>query len=99
MKPYETTGHFLSRFFNTEHYSTAVRNARTAIAEEAACEQEFSIIKSAVNQRDFQPGQALKLVHESANQVLDENSESEAYWWLELMVKNIDKGQGEIEVY
>jgi len=40
-----------------------------------------------------------ELVNEGANQVLDENSDDEAYIWLTKTVSNIERADGKIESY
>ncbi|MGH8902354.1 MAG: hypothetical protein ACRDYA_11895 [Egibacteraceae bacterium] len=52
-----------------------------------------------IQNRGLASGEALYLVHNAANQVLDENSEEEAYVWLDKMVENINRDDGVIEPY
>jgi hypothetical protein len=41
----------------------------------------------------------LTLVNDEANQVINENSDEEAYVWLDKMVANIQRSDGIVEEY
>ena len=50
-------------------------------------------------ERAFSPGQPLHLVQHGANQALDENTDDEAYVWLDKMVANVERTDGVIDEY
>jgi hypothetical protein len=51
------------------------------------------------DERKLLPGQPLALVNHKANQVIDETSDEEAYVWLDLMIRNIERADGKVEEY
>jgi hypothetical protein len=83
MSDYELIRLFLSRFFNYEGYEEGIKNARNAISRNPTTSENWP----------------LSLVHDGANQVLNENSDAEAYIWLEKMIKNVEREDEIIEKY
>ncbi len=90
---------FLTRFFHTQFYSTAIEKARARIASDAAQLDQWTRIKILIESRAMPAGAPLKLVHHYANQMIDDNTDDEAYAWLDLMVRNIDRTDGLIDEY
>jgi hypothetical protein len=86
-------------YFNDEHYRVAIEGVRRIIAEHALTQHNWPAIKEAIRNRQYAPGEPLELIHTVANLPLDENTDEEAYYWLELMVQNIDRTDGIIEEY
>ena len=99
MQDYEILWNFLREFFNYEHYAVAIEKAKYAIAVGKICKKEWSRIAAVVQNKELLPGQPLSLVNEGANQVLDENSDDEAYIWLTKTLSNIERADGKIESY
>ena len=99
MEAREVLWTFLREFFNYEDYATGVERARAKTASDPAYRANWERIKTAIEARELDPGEPLRFVHESANQVLDENSDEEAYIWLAKMVDNIDRTDGRIDPY
>jgi hypothetical protein len=52
-------------------------------------------LKKMIRDKQFENGQPLQLIHNYANLALDENSDEEAYKWLDLMIKNTELKEGE----
>ncbi|MBD2501666.1 hypothetical protein [Anabaena azotica] len=99
MQDYELIWDFLREFFNYEHYAIAIEKARYAIASNKVYKENWLRIVQVIQNRELLPRQPLTLVHEGANQVLDENSDDEAYIWLAKMVHNVERTDGKIEEY
>src|SRR5450755_3065246 len=99
MNRYQITWDFLREFFNYEFYEGAVKRAKQSIANEDSYKVNWSIIRDAIQNHAYESGQPLSLVNEAANQVLDENSDTEAYVWLDKMRKNIERVDDLIEKY
>jgi hypothetical protein len=64
-----------------------------------AWHEDWHQVKEIVDKRLLDSGVALELVNHVANQVLDENSDEEAYAWMSKMVENVDREDGIIEPY
>lgn len=76
----------LSEFFRDKHYSQGVIELRESLNSNSSYSQYWEqIVRKVLDKNVENP---LDLVHKSANQVLDENSEEEAYKWLNLMLIN-----------
>jgi len=88
---------FLREFFNYAWYDEGVERARAARAEESGAER-WQRVRQAIAQRELPPGEPLRLVNEGANQVLDANTDEEAYKWLDLMLENVES-DGQIRPY
>lgn len=99
MNDYEMVWNFLREFFNYEHYAVAIRKARNTIANDQGYQENWQRIAHTILNRGLLHGQPLTVVQEGANQVLDENSDEEAYRWLEKMLRNIERNTDEIEEY
>ncbi|WNZ26905.1 hypothetical protein HJG54_34220 [Leptolyngbya sp. NK1-12] len=96
---YKLIQKFVSIFFNNEFYVDAIKNARNSIANHAKSQADWLKISSIIQNRQLEPGQPLNLVNNDANQVIDENSDEEAYVWLDKMVYNVERTDGKIEEY
>ncbi|NJR50420.1 MAG: hypothetical protein HC780_13500 [Leptolyngbyaceae cyanobacterium CSU_1_3] len=99
MTDYELIRLFLSRFFNYEGYDEGIKNARNAISKNSTTSENWKRIVAKIRAHNLEAGQPLSLVHDGANQVLDENSDAEAYIWLERMISNVERVDGDIEEY
>lgn len=76
----------LSEFFRDKYYSQGVKELRVSLNNDSSYSQYWEQIVRKILDKDIE--NPLDLVHKSANQVLDENSEEEAYKWLNLMLIN-----------
>ena len=90
---------FLREFFNNQPYIVAIENARDSIFDKSCYHENWLRITEVIRNRAFQPGEPLILVNEGANQVLEKNSDEEAYIWLYKMVQNVEGISSEIEEY
>jgi hypothetical protein len=99
MDDYQLIAGFLTAYFSYEHYETAIGYVREAIAGNQSELNRWKRASGAIKARSLSPGQPLALVNEAANQVLAENSDKEAYHWLDKMVHNVERTDGVIEEY
>lgn len=90
---------FLKTYFHSEFYEEAIRSIKADLAHSPTFAAEWVRMTEIIQNRGLASGEALYLVHNAANQVLDENSEEEAYVWLDKMVENINRDDGVIEPY
>jgi hypothetical protein len=96
---YELVRRFVSVFFNNEFYVDGIENARNSIAANARSQANWLKISSIIQNRQLKSGQSLTLVNDEANQAINENSDEEAYVWLDKMVANIQRSDGIVEEY
>jgi hypothetical protein len=96
---YRLIQNFLGEFFNHEHYVIAIERARKAISTKTEYQENWVKIVSTIQNRNLLSGQPLSLVHEAANQMLDENTDDEAYTWLDKMIHNLERTDGKIDEY
>ena len=99
MKEFQLAESFLREFFNYEHYSNAIQKARAAIISKNEYQEKWQKISIAIKERNFQPREPLSLVNHAANQVLDENSDNEAYVWLDKLVYNLEMQDVKVDEY
>ena len=88
----------LGKAFRYNKYPDAIQVLRESINSDQF-KNYWSSIKEAITSRSFDPGIALGLIIISANLPLDEYSDREAYKWFDLMVKNVEDANGEVEEY
>lgn len=86
-------------YFNHEFYVDGIIALRTVLSKSIQLQQQWLTAKQAINEQLFEQGEPLMLIHHKANQVLDENTDEEAYKWLELMIQNIERNDGQIIEY
>jgi hypothetical protein len=98
MEKRESLRLLLSQYFNYEFYLTAIERIRAALATGEISSERWGEIARLIRERRLDEGDALALVNHAANQAIDENSDAEAYAWLDLMVANVE-GTGEIVEY
>lgn len=82
-----------------ESYIDGVKSLRNDIAASSELRQHWYRLAEAIKNRTFLPGQSLNLVHHGANKMLEENTDDEAYRWLDVFVENIDRTDGCIDPY
>ena len=82
--------------FWSEFYDVGIRKIREYKSRHP---QKWNEIKQIILDRLLNNGEALSVVHDGANQVLDENTEEEAYKWLDLFVENVDRDDGIVKEY
>lgn len=75
--------------FIDEFYSEGVKNVRKDLNQNQSYKDNWSEIVRIVLNKELKDGQALDLIHNTANLPLYENSDEEAYRWLSLMLINV----------
>ncbi|MGB0389733.1 MAG: hypothetical protein ACPGWR_33350, partial [Ardenticatenaceae bacterium] len=60
---------------------------------------QWNEVVSIIQSRTLPAGEPLKLVHNEANQCTYENTDEEAYNWLDLMIANVTRVDGQIAPY
>lgn len=90
---------FLRQFFDTERYDRAIEAARDRIARDPEYAARWKLIGELIRSRGLAEGRALELVHHAANQVLEENTDDEAWAWLDRMVENIERSDSPVNEY
>lgn len=76
----------LSEFFRDKYYSQGVKELRNSLHSKSSYSEYWEQIARSILDKKLET--PLDLVHNSANQVLDENSDEEAYKWLNFMLVN-----------
>ncbi len=95
MDNYQLISSFLS-YFDLEWYTSAIKEIRQ---EANTNPQDWSRVVEIIQSRDLLPGQPLSLVSSKANQLLYENSDEESFFWLDLMIRNVERIDDQIEEY
>ena len=96
---YDTLRKLLGFYFRDEFYTTGIKAARTAIAENVEYRDAWPQIVEAITNRTLEPGEPLDLLIDGANLPLDDDTEDEAYLWLDKMVANLTRTDGIIDEY
>ena len=99
MSIYNNLASLLTVYFCNEFYEDGIKRLKHDIEHHENYAQVWEKIVISIQDREFLPGQPLELIHCKANQMLDENTDEEAYKWLDLMVQNVQQTNGEIESY
>lgn len=82
--------------FIDEFYSEGVKNVRKDLNQNQSYKDNWSEIVRIVLNKELKDGQALDLIHNTANLPLYENSDEEAYKWLNLMLINVSGSDDDI---
>lgn len=82
--------------FIDEFYSEGVKNVRKDLNQNQFYKDNWSAIVRIVLNKELKDGQALDLIHNTANLPLYENSDEEAYKWLNLMLINVSGSDDDI---
>jgi Mn-dependent DtxR family transcriptional regulator len=83
----------LAEFFKYYKYKDAITKIKASKASGKLSEEVWDKIKNLINTRDLPKGQALSLIAFDANLPLDEDTDEEAYKWLDLLINNIDNNE------
>jgi hypothetical protein len=81
--------------FLDEFYSDGVKNLRREMGQNAVYKKKWPDLVRLVLNKELEQGQALELIHNTANLPLYENSDEEAYRWLSLMLINAAGAEGD----
>jgi len=90
-KDIEILKSILGGFFKEQFYQDGMERLRAALVERPYYKDSWEGVVRIILMRDLPEGQALSLMNNDANLPLHENSDSEAYKWLTLMVINASK--------
>jgi hypothetical protein len=99
MREIEILKSVLASNFQYEFYANAVKNAKEEISANVYFKENWNDVIRFILYRRLGKGEPLKLINETANLVLYENSDCEAYRWLDLFLINIAKEDGIIINY
>lgn len=83
----------LAEYFKYYKYRDAIAEIKALKASGKLSEETWNKIENLINNRDLPKGQALSLIDFDANLPLDEDTEEEAYKWLDLFINNIDHNE------
>jgi hypothetical protein len=78
----------LGEFFRDSHYRDAIINLRKSLQKDNLYSKNWTAIIKMILDKELDSGLPIKLIHDSANSPLDEDSEEEAYKWFYLMLIN-----------
>lgn len=90
---------FLSQYFSHEFYQTAIEQIKHDNNENEKYQSRWNDITDLIKNRKLHEGEPLFLVYQGANQPLDEESDEEAWKWLDLVVYNINENTGDVKEY
>ncbi|MBN2006768.1 MAG: HEAT repeat domain-containing protein [Anaerolineae bacterium] len=99
MRAFDDLSSLLRAYFCNEFYADGIRNLKNDIAKRGIRANAWENVVPAIRNRAFLPGQPLELVNEWGNQLLEENTDADAYQWLDLMVENVQRTGDEIREY
>lgn len=80
----------LMEYFMYNTYEEAILCLKRNISENGNYSSYWNSIKKFILNREFQKGEPLGFITINANLLLDENTDEEAYKWLELMIQNVE---------
>jgi hypothetical protein len=80
----------LSQCFHYYKYNEAIALFKGLLANKPTYSESWDDIKALITHRKMAIGEPLHLIHYGANLSLDENSDEEAYKWLDLLVRNVE---------
>ena len=91
MKEIEILKSVLASNFQYEFYENAIKNVKEEISINTYYKENWNDVIKYIIYRKLDEGESLKLINETANLVLYENSDEEAYRWLDLFLINVAK--------
>jgi hypothetical protein len=87
----EVLAGILAEYFKPYKYSDAINKIRGVYQlEDSLLKKNWQKIKHLIEQEQFNENEPLHFILNHANLPLDENSDREAYKWLNLLIKNIE---------
>ncbi|SEH29660.1 hypothetical protein [Chryseobacterium culicis] len=98
MKELEILKSLLGANFQYNFYIDAIVSVRKELRDNEYYKSKFVDIIKLIIYRQLQNGEAVKLINETANLMLFDNTEEEAYRWLDLFLINVIN-EGEIIPY
>jgi hypothetical protein len=97
--PYEEVANFLLWHFHDGHYNRGVELAREAVRDSRDYRVRWPRLAAIIRSRILRHGEPLRLLHHDANLPLDEDTDAEAYHWLDRMIRSVHRADQDIEVY
>jgi len=91
MKELEILESILASNFHYSFYNDAIINVRSEIKENPYYRENLHNIIKLILHRKLLKGVPLSLIQKTANLPLDENTDEEAYRWLDLFLINISR--------
>lgn len=98
MKELEILKAILASNFNYNFYDEDIKNVKADITSITYYKENWDSVIKLILYRMLPEGEALKLIQDTANLVIYENSDEEAYRWLDLFLINVLK-DGTIILY
>lgn len=89
----------LREFFNYEYYNVGVQRIREQIAQSENYKESWYTLKQVIVEKRLKDGEPLELIHNGANQMLDDNTDEEAYVWFAKLIENVERTDGVIDEY
>lgn len=98
MKSLEVLKSILGKFYKHHPYIKATQLLRDTLRSNEYYRNNWESVKQLISSRKLEEGTPLSLMDVDANLPLDENSDMEAYKWLDLMIQNA-QSEGQIKEY
>ena len=99
MNSYEQLSSILTAYFCNQFYEDGCAALKRDIRASDAFANKWRSVVVCIQNRELLAGQPLALVHYRANRALDDNTDEDAYIWLELMIQNVECSTGDIITY
>lgn len=96
---YESVANILVGYFSYEFYDAAIKDLQEAIQTHKGTANQWHEFVTIIHSRTLPSGYPLQLVNNEANKVIYENTDEEAYNWLDLMIANVTRTDGVISPY
>jgi|GEM_PF-2736004 len=84
--------------FSSDFYENQIIKIRKSITEKAYYSDNWDSVADLIINRKLKKGEPLSLIHNDANLLLYDDTDEEAYRWLDLMIINSFK-QGDVIPY
>ena len=91
MKEKEILKSILGGYFKHYQYADAVLRFQLKLKETPYYSDSWESVKLLIHNRKLGDGEPLELMNVDANLSLDENTDQEAYKWLDLMIINVEE--------
>lgn len=85
----------VAEFFKEEWYHIGISNLRDAIKKESYYRDNWENLIRLIMMKQIPYGEAMNILFDDGHQILHQNTEEEAYRWLELMIINVSRSENE----
>jgi len=96
---YKEMARSLSGYFAYEDYIEGIKKIKHDVQTNLREKRMWLSFKNAVARRLLQDGEPLLFVNKYANHRLKDNTDEEAYVWLDMMIHNVERNDGIVEQY